>query len=108
MSKTLSLFLVGFGAGMAAAMWISPELRSRVGKTLNDASGMMSDRFSDAMSKAQDGVRKGEEAISSVTGNLKGSIDNAAGRAKDVVDQVSTRSRDAIHRAGDYLEQVRA
>lgn len=108
MSKTISLFMIGFGAGIAAAMVVSPELRSRVGKTLNDASSMMSNRLSDTMSKAQDGMRKGEEALSSVTGNLKGSIDNAAGRAKDVVEQVSNRSKDAMHRASDYLEQVRA
>lgn len=108
MSKNISLLLLGFGAGMAAAIWMSPELRSRMGKTLSDASSNVSNRISDAVSKAQDGMRKGEETLSSVTGNLKGSIDNAAGRAKDMVDQMSNRSKDAVHRASDYLEQVRA
>lgn len=112
----VSIFVAGIGVGVATAVLMNDSrMRARLGKTLmsspfgkavKSSSKVITNRVSDALSDAEAGFRKGEQAIGDISSQVKSTIDFTATAAKKVVEKVAVTSKDAAHMAGDHLERT--
>jgi hypothetical protein len=95
-------FVAGIGIGVAVTLLLKDgELRSRMGKALNNGS----QRVAEALSDPEATWKKGQHAMSDVKDKLKDKIDDAAEATKKTVDKVVDKSKDAAHTAGEHLER---